>query len=133
MSNLNSASAYQSQAVQTANRPRLLVMLLDRLAVDIDRADHAIESSNHEVVNETLQHAQKIVRMLASSLDPEGFSGAQDLLAVYDFLERHLIAANLEKSASKIKECADMVRPIHEAWRRVVNASERENAHPHLD
>jgi len=133
MSNLNSASAYQSQAVQTANRPRLLVMLLDRLAVDIDRADHAIESLNYETVNETLQHAQKIVRMLASSLDPEGFSGAQDLLAVYDFLERHLIAANLEKSATKVKECADMVRPIHEAWRRVVNASERENAHPHLD
>ncbi len=127
MSLSNSASAYQSQAVQTANQPQLLVMLFDRLAVDIARAELAIEAANFETTNEALQHAQKIVRMLSSSLDPDGFSGGHELLAIYVFLENHLIKANLEKSLTAVKECADLVRPIHEAWRRAVNASERAN------
>jgi flagellar protein FliS len=132
MSNSNTASAYQSQAVQTANQPQLLVMLFDRLAVDIARAELAIESASFEAANETLQHAQQIVRMLANSLDPDGFSGGQELLAVYVFLENHLIKANIAKSIPMVQECADLVRPIHEAWRRAVNASERENAASNL-
>lgn len=132
MSNPNTASAYQSQAVQTANKPQLLVMLFDRLAVDISRAELAIEAANFEAANETLQHAQQIVRMLANSLDPDGFSGGQELLAVYVFLENHLIKANIAKSIPMVKECADLVRPIHEAWRRAVNASERENVTTHV-
>ena len=132
MSLSNSASAYQSQAVQTANQPQLLVMLFDRLAVDIARAELAMETSNFETTNESLQHAQKIVRMLSSSLDPDGFSGGHELLAIYVFLENHLIKANLEKSLTAVKECADLVRPIHEAWRRAVNASERTNVTSNL-
>lgn len=132
MSLSNSASAYQSQAVQTANQPQLLVMLFDRLAVDIARAELAIEASNFEATNETLQHAQKIVRVLSSSLDPEGFSGGQELLAIYVFLENHLIKANIEKDVTLVRECADLVRPIHEAWRRAVNANERANVASNL-
>ncbi len=132
MSLSNSASAYQSQAVQTANQPQLLVMLVDRLAVDIARAELAIESLNYETANETLQHAQKIVRVLSSSLEPDGFSGGQELLAVYVFLENHLIKANLEKDVTVVKECADLVRPIHEAWRRAVNTNERANVPSNL-
>jgi flagellar secretion chaperone FliS len=132
MSLSNSASAYQSQAVQTANQPQLLVMLFDRLAVDIARAELAIEASNFEATNETLQHAQKIVRVLSSSLDPEGFSGGQELLAIYVFLENHLIKANIEKDVALVRECADLVRPIHEAWRRAVNANERANVASNL-
>jgi flagellar protein FliS len=107
-------------------------MLFDRLAVDIARAELAIEARNYETANETLQHAQKIVRVLSSSLDPDGFSGGQELLAIYVFLENHLIKANLEKDVTVVKECADLVRPIHEAWRRAVNANERANVPSNL-
>lgn len=127
MATSNSASAYQSQAVQTANQPHLLVMLLDRLAVDIARAALSIEASNFEAANENLQHAQQIVRLLSNSLDPDGFNGGHDLLSVYIFLEKHLIKANIEKSVTVVRECADLLRPIHEAWRRAVNANERAN------
>jgi flagellar protein FliS len=67
--------------------------------------------------------------MLRSALDPDGFEGGLQLLAVYAFLEAHLIRANLEKDAALVRECADLVRPIHEAWRKAVNANERANAY----
>jgi flagellar protein FliS len=132
MSSRNPASVYQEQAVTTANGPQLLLMLCDRLAVDIARAQVALGSEDLKTTNESLQHAQQIVRMLRHSLDPNGFEGGQELLAVYVFLENHLIKANLEKSADVVKECAELVHPFHEAWRRAVHADERNNAVTHL-
>jgi flagellar secretion chaperone FliS len=132
MPDQNPASAYQSQAVQTANGPHLLLMLCERLAVDIARSEVALDTGDNKAANEHLQHAQRIVRMLRSALDPEGFQGAYELLAVYIFLEAHLVRANLEKDAALVRECADLVRPIHEAWRKAVNANERANAYSHV-
>ncbi len=133
MPSRNPASAYKDQAVQTANKPQLLVMLCDRMAADISRAELAIEMKDYESANNNLQHAQRIVRMLSSSLDPNGFKGGHELLAVYNFLERHLIKANFEKNPELVRECADLFRPIHEAWRIVVSANEDSDVSPDLD
>ena len=119
------ALAYQDQAVHTADGPHLLVMICDRLAADIDRADAAIAQGDFEASDENLQHAQRSIRMLAGALDPNGFNGGHELLSVYTFLERHLIKANLEKSVALVRECGDIFRPIHEAWVAAVNLSER--------
>lgn len=116
----NPASAYQERMVQTANGPRLLVMLCDRLAVDVVRAQVALETKDMKVVNESLQHAQKIVRVLRSALDPDGFAGGHELLSVYVFLETHLVQANMEKNATLIRECAGLIEPIREAWSKAV-------------
>jgi flagellar protein FliS len=123
----NPASAYQNQAVQTANGPHLLLMLCDRLAVDIARSEVALAANDNKAANDHLQHAQRIVRMLRNALQPDGFEGGQELLSVYVFLENHLVRANLEKNGALVRECADLVQPIHEAWTRAVRAHERDN------
>ena len=128
----NPASAYQSQAVHTANGPQLLLMLCDRMSVDISRAEMALDARDNQAANENLQHAQRIVRMLRNALNPNGFEGANELRAVYVFLETHLIKANLEKDAALVRECAELFRPIHEAWRRAVNANEGAEALSHV-
>jgi flagellar protein FliS len=107
-------------------------MLCDRMSVDISRAEVALEENDLKAANENLQHAQRIVRMLRNALDPNGFEGANELRAVYVFLEAHLIKANLEKDATLVQECAELIRPIHEAWRRAVNANERADAIAHV-
>jgi len=128
----NPASAYRNQAVQTANGPHLLLMLCDRLAVDIARSEVALGVNDNKAVNEHLQHAQRIVRMLRNALQPDGFTGGRELLSVYTFLETHLVRANLEKSPALVKECAELVQPIHDAWTRAVRAHERDNAPSHV-
>lgn len=118
--------------MQTANGPHLLVMLCDRLAADIDRAEIAIRSDDYQAGDENLQHAQRIIRTLRNALDPDGFKGGQELLSVYVFLEHHLVKANLEKDVLLIRECAELFRPIHEAWLNAVNANERDNVVSHV-
>ncbi len=120
----NAASAYQSQAVQTASQPQILVMLCDRFMLDLRRAKESIEKNDFQEANESLQHAQKITRMLRTSLDPKGFKGGQELLAIYLFLERHLVKANLEKNGTVVEECEQVFSPICEAWRMAVANSE---------
>lgn len=128
MSYVNRASAYHNQAVQTANGPQLLLMLCDRFAADLARGEAAIGAADYETSNENLQHAQSILRMLRSALNPDGFAGGHELLAVYAFLERQLVEANLEKNAELVIECAELFQPIHDAWRTAVSANEGNNA-----
>jgi flagellar protein FliS len=121
----NLADKYRSQAIQTAPGPQLLVMLYDRLAADVDIAVQALDAGDYLVTNERLQHAQRIVRMLRHSLDPEGFSGGRDLLALYDFLLSHLVDANLRKDPELVRECGQIIAPLREAWQRAVNSPDR--------
>lgn len=116
----NLADKYRSQAIQTAPGPQLLVMLYDRLAADVDIAGRALDAQDHHQTNERLQHAQRIVRMLRHSLQPDAFSGGRDLLALYDFLLSNLVEANLRKDPDLVRQCGEVIAPLREAWQRAV-------------
>ncbi len=120
----NPALVYQGQAVNTANGPHLLIMICERIAADLARAETAIGEVDYATCDENLQHAQRSVRLLRLALEPDGFRGGRELESVYAFIEQHLVRANLEKSAVLVRECSDLFRPIHEAWRRAVNVTE---------
>lgn len=132
MSLRNRALAYQDQSVQTADGPHLLIMICDRLVADMARAEVAIGAADFGTVDENLQHAQRSIRMLRNALDPDGFTGGHELLSVYAFIERHLVRANLEKNIALVRECAELFRPIHEAWRAAVNANGEKDDLPYL-
>jgi flagellar secretion chaperone FliS len=121
----NLAAKYRSQAIQTAAGPQLLVMLYDRLAADVDMAGFSLDAGDLLATNEQLQHAQRIVRMLKHSLEPDGFAGGHDLLALYDFLLSHLVEANLRKDPEIVRECGQIIAPLREAWQRAVTNPER--------
>ena len=127
----NPASAYRSQAVQTANGPQLLLMLCDRLAVDIARAEVALEANGTtRRRTSTCSTRRRSFACCGTRSIPSGFKGGRELLSVYVFLESHLVKANLAKDVSLVRECAELLRPIHEAWTRAVGANEREDAVP---
>jgi flagellar protein FliS len=121
----NLAAKYRSQAIQTAPGPQLLVMLYDRLAADVDIAGFSLDAQDFLTTNERLQHAQRIVRMLKHSLEPDGFAGGRDLLALYEFLLSHLVEANLRKDPDMVRECGRIIAPLREAWQRAVTNPER--------
>ncbi len=120
----NPARVYQGLAVHTADGPHLLIMMCERIAADLSRAESAIAEGDYAACDENLQHAQRSVRLLRTALDPDGFRGGRELESVYAFIEQHLVRANLEKSGALVRESADLFRPIHEAWRRAVNVAE---------
>jgi flagellar protein FliS len=108
---------YLGDAVSTASPQRLLVMLYDRLALDLERAERALTEGDRSAANEQLQHAQEIVLELQASLRVEIWDGGPRLAALYTWLLTELMRANVKGSARVVADCRKIVEPLRDAWR----------------
>jgi flagellar protein FliS len=110
------AGRYTGDSVATASPARLLVMLYDRLSVDLARGERALREGNLDVSSAAVGHAQDIVTELLSSLDQDAWDGGPALAAVYTFVLTELSTAVLHRDADKVLACRELVEPLREAW-----------------
>lgn len=116
--NAQARSRYTADAVQTASPARLLVMLYDRLVLDLVNAEKAAGEAQIERMSSELQHAQAIVLELRTSLDVTLWDGAQGLSDLYTWLYSELVTANIKRDAERIAACRKLVEPLRDAWRQ---------------
>ena len=114
----NARAAYLDASVATASPARLLVMLFDRLVLDVQRGLDAQRRGDFEDTHRHLTHAQDIVMELQSSLKADEFRGGYDLAALYGFLHRQLVMANIRKDAALTDEVLTLVTDLCDAWRQ---------------
>lgn len=107
---------YRSDAVETMSPGRLIVALYDRLLLDLARAVNAIEGGDPTAAHGALLHAQDIVSELHDSLDVGKWAAGAQLAALYEFVLRELVAANIAKDAARVESCAEVVLPLRDAW-----------------
>ncbi|MCR2813973.1 flagellar export chaperone FliS [Microbacterium sp. zg.Y1090] len=112
---LRAQQRYREEAILSASPQRLVTMLYDRLLLDVARAETAQRAGDWVTANSELQHAQSIVNELSSSLSA-GWAGSTELQAVYAYLIRTLIGANIARDPERTRECRDLIAPLHEAW-----------------
>jgi flagellar protein FliS len=108
---------YITDAVATASPTKLLMMLFDRLVLDLTRGEQALLDSDRAEANTHLQHAQDIVTELHVSLDPDAWDGAAGLAALYTFVETELVTANVRGDAAKVAAVRDLMEPLRDTWR----------------
>lgn len=113
----NARNAYLDASIATASPARLLVMLFDRLQLDIGRALEAQGNGDHQTAHTQLLHAQDIVMELRVSLKPELFDGGQALAGLYDFLHGRLVQANIKRDQAITTECAVLAGQLGDTWR----------------
>lgn len=117
MSMQNPRDAYLAASVQTASPAQLLVMLYERLTLDVERAADALRNGRQADAHGPLLHAQDIVLELNASLDVKVWSGAPGLAAIYDFLHGELVRANLRKDLAITESCLKIVSELRDTWR----------------
>ncbi|GAA4344806.1 flagellar export chaperone FliS [Angustibacter luteus] len=110
------AGRYGSDTTATASPARLLVMLYDRLSLDLTRAHQAQLDGDREVANDNIAHAQDIIAELLTSLDVDAWEGGHNLASLYRWLIRELIAANTRMDATRTAGCITVVEPLRQAW-----------------
>jgi flagellar secretion chaperone FliS len=115
---------YMAEAVATASPGQLLVMLYDRLVVDLQQAEEALHASARELASDRLMHAQDIIAELRSTLDITAWDGAADLANLYGFLLVELINANVRQDAERVATCRALVEPLRDAWREALAATQ---------
>ncbi|WP_101526285.1 flagellar export chaperone FliS [Nocardioides houyundeii] len=112
----NARDAYLGASINTASPQRLLVMLCERLVLDVQRAQAAQESGDHQVAHTQLLHAQDIVAELRSSLDLDAWSGAAALGSLYDWLYNQLVLANMRRDVTLTQHCLVLAQQLCQTW-----------------
>jgi flagellar protein FliS len=118
----NAAKAYSTvgieTSVQSASPHQLIILLFEgaREAVVIARA--GIESGNVPQKGMAITKAIDIIlNGLRASLNlEEGGNLAQNLYALYDYMARRLLHANLRNDKAALDEVLNLLSEIHGAW-----------------
>jgi flagellar protein FliS len=114
---------YLADSVNTASPARLLVMLYERLVLDLSQAEAALRASRREEGGEKLMHAQEIVLELRATLDEDAWEGAAGLAQLYGFVINELITANIKGDVARVISCRNLVEPLLDAWRQAALAT----------
>ena len=109
--------AYLDASVATASPARLLVMLCDRLVLDITRGLDAQRTGDFGTAHTQLLHAQEIVLELRASLRTGEWDGGPGLASLYDFLHLELVRANVTRDAGTTEGCLGLVTDLAATWR----------------
>ena len=116
MSTASLRARYLGDSVATASPQQLLVMLYDRLALDLQRGEAALTAGDREGAHGQLMHAQEIVLELRASLRVEIWDGGPRLAALYTWLLDELIKANIRGDVRRVGDCRRIVEPLRDAW-----------------
>jgi flagellar protein FliS len=116
MSTASLRARYLGDTVSTASPQQLLVMLYDRLALDLERGETALTDGDRDLAREQLMHAQEIVIELRASLRVDIWDGGPRLAALYTWLLGELIQANLRGDVRRVGDCRRIVEPLRDAW-----------------
>ena len=113
---------YLADSVATASPAKLLVMLFDRLVLDLSRGEQALLDGDRAEARNNLLHAQDIVMELRVSLKLDVWEGAADLSRLYAFVTTELINANVKGDAVKVRQCRELMEPLRDTWREAALA-----------
>jgi flagellar protein FliS len=121
---MNSArDAYVSNMTSTASPARLLIMLYDRLVLDLQRAIELGDLGEFLGAGRQLMHAQEIVLELQASLRTDVWDGAAQLSGIYAWLHSELVRANVQRDVAATRACLALVEPLADAWREAALAA----------
>ena len=119
---------YLTASVSTATPAQLLVMLYERLVLDVQRASDALRRGEPSQAHEPLLHAQEIVLELNSTLTVDAWEGARGLASLYDYLHSQLVQANMTKDLTVAEFCLHVVSVLRDTWREAAGAVLAESA-----
>jgi flagellar protein FliS len=119
----NATSAYRDNAVATASPARLLVMLVERLVLDVERGLAAQRSGEWSEAHRHLLHAQDIVLELEHSLDVDKMPAGKQLASLYEFLRNRLVLANVRRDPRLTTESLTLSRQLSDTWREAAMAA----------
>lgn len=107
----NPYARYAAQSVMTMTKGEMLAKLYEALIKNMNLAVRAIEQKDVNATNQSLQKAQSIITYLVSTLDRK-YPISNNLMALYDFFNRQLIAANVKKDSGMILEIIPLVEDL---------------------
>jgi flagellar protein FliS len=112
--------------ITQANRSELIVIMYDIIKADIEYAKELFLIGDLKGYEKECRHAQKIVHELMSTLDYR-YAISHDLLSLYSFSNKRLIAAYMKKDSTYLEEVNVVIDDLKEGFEVV---SQQDNSAP---
>jgi len=105
-------------AVTGRSAIELILLVYDRVADKLAAAETAIANQRPDLLGLAVGEATDLISQgLVAALDYErGGAIAENLAAVYDYSLRRLLLANLRKDSEIVREVAELLAGLREAW-----------------
>lgn len=111
--------------VEAASPHKLIAMLLDGAVGKIHAARGLMEQHQTAAKGEQISWALAIIDGLRGALDLKaGGTVANNLDALYDYVMRRLVRANLENDLAALDEVLGLLNEIRAGWNGIAPASE---------
>ncbi|MBS3984562.1 MAG: flagellar export chaperone FliS [Selenomonadales bacterium] len=118
----NPYATYQEQSVFTASQADLTLMLYNGCIKFLSRAELAMQRKDVPGANDALLRAQDIILEFMATLDMQ-YDISHQLMALYEYLRRRMIEANLRKEITIVQECLSLVTELRDTWAKAVKLS----------
>lgn len=123
--NLTAQNAYKQNSVTTASPGELTLMLYNGCLKFLNKAKIAIQEKDMQEKNINLQKAQAIISELMVTLNME-IDVSKNMLALYEYMNRRLIQANIRKDISIIEEVEGLVTEFRDTWKEVIRINRQQ-------
>ncbi|PAQ13642.1 flagellar export chaperone FliS [Bacillaceae bacterium SAOS 7] len=109
---------YEEASVVTASNNEIIILMIQKALQNLEKAKIAIQICNLPEKNRLLNQVQQIVLELMTYVNMQTEEGKR-VLALYDYINRRLIEANIEKSVLKVNEVEEYFMELLAAWKDV--------------
>lgn len=116
----NPAFNYLRNRIETATPQQLTLMLLEGACRFAVLAQQSLESKEYVSGNHNTQRCQMILEELMITLDFAAGPVANNLFSVYEYLNRLLIQANVQKNPAVLLEVIDYLNQLRECWKEAM-------------
>ena len=125
---MNAYSQYQENQILSASAEQILLMLYDGAIRFTLQAISGFENNDLSQFHRGIKNSLAIITEFSSSLDHTiGGKIADDLEALYDFMIRELLLANLHKDTEKLKVVERLLRDLRATWGEAIETNSREH------
>ena len=111
-------------AVMSASQQQLVIMLFDGALSALVRARLFLQDGNIPAKGLALSKAINIIEngLKVGLVDNNGDELTQNLIALYAYMVRRLLHANVNNDASAIEEVENLLRNIADGWKEVAGS-----------
>lgn len=118
----NPYAKYSNNAIQTASKEELTLMLYEGALKFTNQAIASIENKDFQKANDLIIRVQDIIREFQITLD-DRYEISRNFHSMYDYLFRLLVDANIKKDIGVLKEARDYIREFRDMWKEAMKLS----------
>jgi len=117
--NITGYDHYRENSATTAKPEELTLLLYNGLVKFIMKAQYAISKKDVAGAHENIIKSQNIIHEFMSTLDQK-YELSENLMLLYDYMDRRLIEANMQKNTEILSEVLGFAKQLRDTWEQAM-------------